>query len=75
MNPTSTKYSGEIKVVSIIEDEEAIKEIFKHLGLLDISNRPPPKTTISPKTLEYKVDNITSQLPENQVDRQWEDRL
>ena len=42
---TCPKCSGEMKVISIIEDEEVIKKILKHLGLWDVKTRPPPKAT------------------------------
>jgi hypothetical protein len=39
------KCSGEMKVISVIEDEEVIKKILRHLGLWDVKTRPPPKAT------------------------------
>ena len=32
-----------MKAVSVIEDEDVIKKILKHLGLWDVKGRPPPK--------------------------------
>jgi hypothetical protein len=36
------KCSGAMKVISVIEDEEVVKKILKHLGLWDVKPRPPP---------------------------------
>ncbi|MFH1933590.1 MAG: hypothetical protein ABIN18_18650 [Pseudomonadota bacterium] len=47
---TCPKCSGKMKVISVIEDEQAIKKIPKHLGLWEIKARPPPKATGPPKT-------------------------
>ena len=52
-----------MKVISVIEDEEIIKKILKHLGLWEIKARPPPRVTGSPKIQEYKIDYSASQLP------------
>ena len=49
--------------ISVIEDEDVIKKILKHLGLWDQKARPPPKTTGPPKIQEYKIDFSASQLP------------
>jgi len=50
-----------MKVITLIEDEEVIKKIHKHLGLWEIKAGPPPKAT--GKTQEYHRDTSTSQLP------------
>jgi endonuclease III len=42
---TCPKCSGAMKIISVIEDEEVIKKILKHLGLWDRKARPPPKAT------------------------------
>jgi hypothetical protein len=52
-----------MKVISVIEDEEVIKKILKHLNLWDVKVRPPPKATGPPKPLKYTFDYSTSQLP------------
>ena len=52
-----------MKVISVIEDEEIIKKILKHLGLWDQKARPPPKANSSPMTPEYHIDYTDSQLP------------
>ena len=46
---------NEMKIISVIEDEEVIKKILKHLRLWDIKTRPPPKATGPPKTSEYGI--------------------
>ena len=46
-----------MKVLSVIEDEEVIKKILKHLGSWEIKERP------SPKVPEYSIDCSISQLP------------
>lgn len=53
-----------MKVISVIENEDVIKKILKHLGLWDVKARPPPRATLPPKIQEYKIDYSTSQLPE-----------
>jgi len=58
---TCLKCSGKMKVISVIEDEEVIKKILKHLSLWEIKARPPP--TATGKTREYHLDDSTSQLP------------
>lgn len=48
---------GKMKVISVIEDEEIIRKILKHLGLWDINPpelwrvkaRPPPRARLPPK--------------------------
>ena len=53
-----------MKVISVIEDEEVIKKILKHLDLWETKERPPPKATGPPKLAEYVIDDSFSQLPE-----------
>lgn len=62
---TCPKCSGVMKVISVIEDEEIIKKIFKHLGLWDRKARPPPKAAGPPKVQDYSIDYSVSQLPES----------
>ena len=52
-----------MKVISVIEDEEVIKKILKHLKLWDQKARPPPKPPTQQKTPEYRIDYSESQLP------------
>jgi hypothetical protein len=59
------KCSGKMKVISVIEDQEVIKKILKHLGLWQIKPRPPPKPTGQTKIDGYSIDYSVSQLPES----------
>jgi hypothetical protein len=52
-----------MKVISVIEDEEIVKKILKHLGLWDRKTRPPPKASGPPQVQEYSIDYSMSQLP------------
>jgi hypothetical protein len=52
-----------MKVISVIEDEDVIKKILKHLGLWDRKARPPPKPTAPQKIDEYIIDYSEFQLP------------
>ena len=36
-----------MKVISVIEDQDVIKKILKHLGLWEVNPRPPPRNTKS----------------------------
>jgi hypothetical protein len=60
---TCAKCSGKMKVISVIEDQDVIKKILKHLGLWEVKPRPPPKATRPPKMAEYSIDYFLSQLP------------
>jgi hypothetical protein len=60
---TCPKCSGKMKVISVIEDEDVIKKILKHLGLWNVRTRPPPRTTALPKIPDYSIDYTDSQLP------------
>jgi hypothetical protein len=60
---TCPKCSGKMKAISVIEDEEVIKKILKHLGLWEAKARPPPKASGPTKIAEYRIDYSTSQLP------------
>jgi Zn finger protein HypA/HybF involved in hydrogenase expression len=59
---TCPKCSGKMKVISVIEDEEVIKKILKHLGLWEIKTRPPPRANALPKHEPF-IDHSDSQLP------------
>jgi len=52
-----------MKVVSVIEEEEVVKKILKHLGLWHRKARSPPKATGPPRAKEYSIDYSMSQLP------------
>ena len=51
-----------MKVISVIEDEDVIKKVLKHLGLWDLKARPPPKrekaTRVDEATMDYSVFQI-----------------
>jgi len=49
--------------ISVIEDEEIIKKILKHLGLWEIKAKPPPRVTGPLKIQEYKIDYSSSPCP------------
>jgi hypothetical protein len=57
-----------MKVISVIEDQDVIKKILKHLGLWEVKPRPPPKATRQTKIAEYSIDYSVSQLP---VSEKW----
>ncbi|MBW1848061.1 MAG: transposase [Deltaproteobacteria bacterium] len=64
VNPLSCpKCSDQMKVISVIEDEDVIKKILKHLDLWDRKARPPPKPSAPQETHEYRIDYSESQLP------------
>lgn len=50
-------------LISIIDDEDVIKKILKHLGLWHQKARPLPTATGPPKIQEYKIDYTDFQLP------------
>ena len=52
-----------MKVISVIEEEEVIKKILKHLGLWEKKARPPPKTGAFPTRTDTLIDDSYSQLP------------
>jgi len=49
-----------MKLISVIENEDVIKKILKHLGLWDLKARPPPK---GKRIKETTIDCSESQLP------------
>ena len=49
-----------MKVNSVIEDEDVIKKILKHLGLWEVKARPPPKATAIPP--DFHIDYSDSQV-------------
>jgi len=52
-----------MKVASVIDDENVIKKILKHLDLWQVKPRPPPKATGPTKIAGHSIDYSTSQLP------------
>ena len=64
---TCPKCFSKIKVISVIEDEEIIKKILKHLALWDKKSGRSPKSTGPPKIEEHKIDYVDFQLPITEV--------
>jgi len=60
---TCPKCSGKMKIISVIEDEQVIEKVLKHLGLWDQKARPPPKADAPTMAPEYHIDYTDSQLP------------
>ena len=52
-----------MKVISVIEDEDVIKKILKHLGLWKVKPRPPPKAIGRTITVEHYIEYSVSQIP------------
>jgi len=52
-----------MRVIALIDDQDVIKKILKHLNLWEVKPRPLPKATGPPKTSEYHTNYFTSQLP------------
>lgn len=51
-----------MKIISVIEDEEVIKKILKHLGLWQREARPPPQKDDAPISHVY-IDYSDCQVP------------
>jgi hypothetical protein len=61
VNPlTCPKCQDRMRILAFIEDEEVIKKILKHLGLWEVTARPPPKTKDPP--LAVYIDYSDSQV-------------
>jgi hypothetical protein len=56
------KCQGEMRVISVIEDQAIIKKILQHLGIWETRNHDPPACKI-PHTVEFTYDNAYSQIP------------
>ena len=56
------KCRGEMKVISVIEDQAVIRKILKHLGLWETRNHDPP-TVKNQHPIEFTYDNAYSQIP------------
>ena len=65
MDPlTSPICSGTTKVISVIEDQDVIKKILKHLGLWEVKPRPPPRMAKTQfLNTEPHIDYSGSQIP------------
>ncbi|MBN2034679.1 MAG: transposase, partial [Deltaproteobacteria bacterium] len=54
---TCPRCSGKMKVISVIEDQDVIKKILKHLGLWEVKPRPPPRNAKSqPLSTDPHID-------------------
>ena len=52
-----------MKVISVIEDEEVITKILKHLGLWEVKPRFPPRNAKSqPLSTEHHIDYSDTQI-------------
>jgi len=56
---TCPQCQGPMRIIGIIEDQEVVDKILRHLGLWQTNRRPPPK----PKPLELPLNYSDSQLP------------
>ena len=56
------KCQGDMKVISVIEDQAVIKKILQHLGLWETRSHDLPAGTIA-HTLEFTYDIAYSQIP------------
>ncbi|MBW1802290.1 MAG: hypothetical protein JRJ85_16365 [Deltaproteobacteria bacterium] len=54
---------SQMRVISVIEDEDVIKKILKHLGLWDVKRRPPPGNQADAEKTRSILDDSFSQLP------------
>jgi|GEM_PF-3223103 len=53
-----------MKAISVIEDQDAIKKILKHLGLWGVKPRPPPRMAKTQSFhTEPHIDYSESQVP------------
>ena len=59
---TCPKCSGKMKVISVIEDDNVIKKILKHLGSWNRKARPPPKLRPAAERTETLIDDTFSQV-------------
>jgi len=50
-----------MKVISVIEDDQIIRKILKHLGLWEVKPRPSPKEKLPPQNVH--IDYSDSQAP------------
>ena len=54
--PDYAKCNGAMKIISLIEDQDLIRTILKHLGLWLVKSRPVPKVH-APPPIEYVMDD------------------
>ena len=55
--PTCPKCLGKMKIISVIDNEDIIKKILKHLSLWDSKPRPPPEPKDVSKKSETLIDD------------------
>ena len=60
------KCLGSMKIISLIEDEDVISKILKHLGLWEVKQRPPPRAKAPPRNIH--MDYTVSQIPSYEDD-------
>ena len=51
----------QMRIFTLIDDEELIEKILKHLGLWDLKVRPPPK--VKAPSVTISIDDSDSQGP------------
>jgi len=56
------KCEGEMRVISVIEDQAIIKKILQHLGIWETRSHDPPAQK-TPHIAEYVYDDAYSQIP------------
>jgi len=58
---TCPKCQGQMRILSVIEDQEVIKPILKHLGLWLPTRKPQPRANAPP--IEFQIDYSDAQIP------------
>ncbi len=58
---TCPKCQGQMRVISLIEDQEVIKTILKHLGLWLVTRKPQSRANAPP--IEFQIDYSDAQTP------------
>ena len=56
-----------MRIIALIEDNEVIKKIIKHLGLWEIQQRPSPNATGPPKAPEHLLHKLREILDKNRL--------
>jgi hypothetical protein len=53
-----------MRLIAVIDDQDVIKKILKHLGLWELTPRPPPRMgKAQPLSAEPDIDYSDSQVP------------
>ncbi len=58
---TCPKCQGQMRILSLIEDQEVIKTILKHLGLWLVTRKPQPRANAPP--IEFHIEYSDAQIP------------